>query len=255
MHITSQMNLLTAARPSLDVFDDNISKSPKQARKAKGVLAEGKRDEKQNGLDDAKEFLSTPAAVEDDGEAKEGGGFVAAGSKTEGGAEGDEQACTMVSNKKGTSSRKRCTITCCAPEGSPLIGTTFVVGPEGATIGRKPSNKIAIHGYLRPSEPLNIDSAVSAEHARIDINMATGRFYISDGTSSKPSTNGTWYRLSGPSQESAFTRLEKNMEVLIGTLTRFQVGEAMTISERDVFDETVAASAAVAAPHEHDEEK
>jgi hypothetical protein len=40
---------------------------------------------------------------------------------------------------------------------------------------------------------VNIDGAVSAEHATIEYEAETGRFFIRDGVS-KPSTNGTWIR-------------------------------------------------------------
>jgi hypothetical protein len=41
---------------------------------------------------------------------------------------------------------------------------------------------------------VNIDNAISAEHARVDMDPHNGRFYIADGTKAKPSTNGTWFR-------------------------------------------------------------
>jgi hypothetical protein len=87
---------------------------------------------------------------------------------------------------------------------------------------------------------VNIDGAVSAEHATIEYESETGRFFIRDGVS-KPSTNGTWirhvfpykftvrvnfvvmqYRISGPYQESPLLPVSGGMEFLIGTI-RFQV--------------------------------
>ena len=44
------------------------------------------------------------------------------------------------------------------------------------------------------------------------------------------STNGTWYRLSGPHQESPFHEIKAGMEVLVGTV-RFAISDSMTISE------------------------
>ena len=40
----------------------------------------------------------------------------------------------------------------------------------------------------------NVDTAISAEHARVEFDTSTGDFYICDGTVSKASTNGTWFR-------------------------------------------------------------
>jgi hypothetical protein len=63
---------------------------------------------------------------------------------------------------------------------------------------------------------------VSAEHARILFDEALGGLVIVDGSDTKPSTNGTWYRLSEPSAKSEFFAIEPKMEVLVGTV-RFQV--------------------------------
>lgn len=134
--------------------------------------------------------------------------------------------------------KRRCTLTCCAPDGSPLQGMSFAVGPEGAMMGRKHSNPIAL--YMKITDPAtgeeriaNVDTAISSEHARVEFDERTGDFTISDGTASKPSTNGTWFRLSGPHQESPPHLLQGGAEVLIGTV-RFVVKESMTISERKV---------------------
>lgn len=137
--------------------------------------------------------------------------------------------------------QRRCTLTCCAPDGSPLQGMSFVVGPEGAMMGRKQSNSIAL--LMRINDPktgeeriANVDTAISSEHARVEFDERTGNFYICDGTPTKPSTNGTWFRLSGPHQESPPHQLQGGAEVLIGTV-RFLVKESMTISERKVDDD------------------
>ena len=126
---------------------------------------------------------------------------------------------------------KHCTLTCCAPEGSPLVGRSFMIKSDGATLGRRSTNKIALCVL---GDDGVVDTAVSAEHAKIEMDHA-GRFYISDGTATKPSTNGTWLRLSGPSQESPPCRLSPGMEVLIGTV-RFQVDTCMTIFEQTIND-------------------
>ena len=134
---------------------------------------------------------------------------------------------------------KRMTLTCFQPDGSPIMGRSFVIGPEGATIGRAPDNDIPLCMELqrRPGEPQKwtaIDSAVSSVHAHITLDEETGSFYANDGSPGamgKASLNGLWFRLSGPYQESPYLPLSPEMEVLIGTV-RFKVGSNLTISER-----------------------
>ena len=134
-----------------------------------------------------------------------------------------------------------CVITCCAPDGSPLVGRSFSVGSKGGTLGRDPSCTVPLCRLADPdsnsdggsSALVKLDSAISAEHARIVMDFKNGKFYLLDGTPTKPSTNGTWFRLSGPVQESAPFRLNTSDEVLFGTL-RFLVTESMTISEQEV---------------------
>jgi len=152
----------------------------------------------------------------------------------------DEKRSSLSHHGSGSkSSLRRCTLTCCAPDGSPLQGRSFVVGPEGANLGRKQTNDICL--FIKVSEMdeltqervervVNVDTAISAEHARVEFDEKSGSFFISDGTSSKSSTNGTWYRLSGPHQESPPNAISAGSEVLIGTV-RFQVRESMTIAE------------------------
>ena len=94
------------------------------------------------------------------------------------------------------------TLTCFTPDGSPMQGRSFIIGSEGASIGRKPQSTICMcikasedPAYVAgmkndPEKLLNIDSAVSTEHARIDMDPNTGEFYVTDGTSLKASTNG-----------------------------------------------------------------
>jgi len=145
---------------------------------------------------------------------------------------------------------RRLKLTCFNPEASPMVGQTFVVGPDGATIGRQPQNDIALSVKIsRDGESqkwTSIDSAVSSVHAYITMDSNTGTFYVNDGSppadcslvkgamgDAKPSLNGTWFRLSGPHQESPSFKLTVGMELLIGTI-RFQVGEALTITETAV---------------------
>lgn len=41
---------------------------------------------------------------------------------------------------------------------------------------------------------VNVDTAISSEHATVDFDANTGQFFIFDGTTTKASTNGTWFR-------------------------------------------------------------
>ena len=87
------------------------------------------------------------------------------------------------------------------------------------------------HEDDKPEEQIvHIDSAISSEHAVVGMDESTGSFFIMDGNSNKPSTNGTWYRLSGPHQASPEYELHIGAEVLFGTV-RFQARESKTISE------------------------
>jgi len=129
---------------------------------------------------------------------------------------------------------KWCTLTCFSPDGSPFQGRSFIIGPDGTSLGRKTSNGISINFTdSDPSKKLQIDTAISAEHARIEMDSKTGKFYLHDGTITKPSTNGTWYRLSGPQQGSAMYQIEAGNEILIGNI-RFEIAEALTIGEKDI---------------------
>lgn len=158
---------------------------------------------------------------------------------------GIEQDEAPLNRRGSVRDNRKCTLTCFTPDGSPLQGVSFVVGPQGGTIGRKPTNSIALclthkapddeagDGTAQAVRVTHIDSAVSGEHARIELDQETGTFYLIDGASGKASTNGTWYRLSGPYQESPPHPLKGGMEVLIGTV-RFQISESMTIAEHNV---------------------
>ncbi len=101
-------------------------------------------------------------------------------------------------------------------------------------MGRKQTNNIPL--LTKIADPTtgeeriaNVDTAISSEHARVEFDADHGRFYICDGTISKASTNGTWFRLSGPHQESPPHLLHSGTEVLIGTI-RFQVRLSVSIS-------------------------
>lgn len=140
--------------------------------------------------------------------------------------------------KRGASFRlRRCVLTCCGPDGSPLQGKAYTVTTSGGTLGRKQTNTIATLIKIKDTRTgeekfASVDSAISSEHARIDFDPSDGHFYISDGVvPGRASTNGTWYRLSGPHQESPPHLLQAGMEVLIGNI-RFLCKETMTIAER-----------------------
>lgn len=142
---------------------------------------------------------------------------------------------------------RRCVLTCCAPDGSPLQGKSFPIGVEGACLGRKASNTIALfvkatelsmNGDGKATEKvISVDTAISSEHATVKYDIYSDSFYIADGTASKPSTNGTWFRLSGPQQPSPPYLLSPGNEVLIGTV-RFLARESITISEHGVVSAT-----------------
>jgi len=63
---------------------------------------------------------------------------------------------------------------------------------------------------------VNVDTAISSEHARVEFEPATGQFFICDGTAAKPSTNGTWYR----------SVIDINFAQLIGCTRMFAVHRA-----------------------------
>jgi hypothetical protein len=118
-----------------------------------------------------------------------------------------------------------------------LQGRSFVIGPSGGTVGRRPESTIGIFASnVQPNGEVkykNIDPAVSMDNGRIEMDPETGEFYVMDGRADKPSTNGVWYRLSGPNQESPYHVLTPSTEVYIAGLL-FQVSESMTITEREI---------------------
>jgi hypothetical protein len=74
---------------------------------------------------------------------------------------------------------RRCTITCCAPDGSPLQGKSFIIDRTGATIGRKHTNAIALFMKIIDSSGeeriANVDTAISSEHARVEFEDKSGK--------------------------------------------------------------------------------
>lgn len=160
----------------------------------------------------------------------------------------DNDNCNGPSNPSHAAARyshRRCVLTCCAPDGSPLQGHSFILGRNGAVLGRKSTCDVQLFikqfvpGTTADDKPVeqvvHVDSAISSEHARIEFDERKGAFLIVDGNETKPSTNGTWIRLSGPHQASSEHELHVGDEVLIGTV-RFQAKESKTISEYAVVD-------------------
>lgn len=156
-----------------------------------------------------------------------------------------EEAEEVYSGKYAT---RRCYLTCCAPEGSPLLGHSFVIGPRGLSIGRKPTTpySIAVSGEAWPRphgdqyqdgkrRVYNLDTHISGEHAQISLDQDSGSFSVRDGDERgrKGSTNGTWWRLSGPSQESALIAVTPGHEVLVNNI-RFSISEETTVMENQV---------------------
>ena len=60
---------------------------------------------------------------------------------------------------------------------SPLIGKSFVIGPKGATLGRRNTNDISLNLKSRADgsqDMVPVDTAVSAEHAHIVMDGSSG---------------------------------------------------------------------------------
>eukprot|EP00904_Undaria_pinnatifida_P004994 jgi/Undpi1/1624/HiC_scaffold_11.g05014.m1 len=102
---------------------------------------------------------------------------------------------------------RRVCLECFAPEGTPI---------QGATLGRRQTNTIAF-SHESNGTVMGIDASISGEHARIVYDEEGDFLHIMDGTPTKPSTNGTWFRLSGMHTESRPFPLSSGAEILIGT--------------------------------------
>ena len=121
---------------------------------------------------------------------------------------------------------------CFAPDGSPLQGSVFKIGPKGASLGRRPGNGVTFSHDV-DGESVGVDSSVSAEHARVEC-AASGAFSLRDGTpGGRASTNGTWVRLSRVHARSDAAPLETGDELLVGTI-RFHATATHTVVERDL---------------------
>ena len=58
------------------------------------------------------------------------------------------------------------------------LGRSFTVGCSGGTIGRRPTSDIGVFSQMRLADGdikhISIDNAVSADHARIQMDQTTG---------------------------------------------------------------------------------
>ena len=126
---------------------------------------------------------------------------------------------------------------CFAPDGSPLQGRVFKVGAAaGATLGRRATNAVTFTAEVG-GEPMGVDTSVSAEHARIVYSHDRHLFELRDGNANgRPSTNGTWIRLSGLHAKSAPVELQSGDELLVGTI-RFECVLQRTVVERELDDD------------------
>lgn len=120
---------------------------------------------------------------------------------------------------------------CFAPEGTPIQGHKFLISREGATLGRRQSNTVPFSHEVEGAI-MGIDSSISGEHARISYCAKEECLQLWDGTPSKPSTNGTWFRLSPMHTESEPYPIRNGAELLIGTV-RFSVTLDTMVVERD----------------------
>ncbi|KAJ1401286.1 hypothetical protein B484DRAFT_437866, partial [Ochromonadaceae sp. CCMP2298] len=68
-------------------------------------------------------------------------------------------------------------------------GQSFVIDKEGASLGRKATNSIPLLMKITTDNggerAVNVDTAISSEHARVDFDASSGSFLICDGTTAK----------------------------------------------------------------------
>jgi FHA domain len=121
---------------------------------------------------------------------------------------------------------------CFAPEGTPIQGRRYKVDREGASLGRKQSNAIAF-SHETGGQIMGIDSSISGEHARIVFNAEEDCLELFDGACGKPSTNGTWFRLSAMHERSAAHAIRDGLELLVGTV-RFSAVHEMMVVEKEL---------------------
>ncbi|CAN0400253.1 unnamed protein product [Pylaiella littoralis] len=155
----------------------------------------------------------------------------------EGGVSDDEKELeglekSFEAGVKLAKGHRRLCLECFAPEGTPIQGSRFFVGRKGATLGRRQTNTIAF-SHESGGNVMGIDASISGEHARIVYDEDGDFLHIMDGTPTKPSTNGTWFRLSGMHTESRPYPLSNGSEILIGTV-RFSVTLETMVVEKEL---------------------
>jgi hypothetical protein len=74
-----------------------------------------------------------------------------------------------------------------------IVGQSYIIDQDGAELGRGRSNTVALC-LCRGEKVVCVDDTISLQHARIEFEAASGQFFISDGTPTAPSSNGTWFR-------------------------------------------------------------
>jgi hypothetical protein len=125
---------------------------------------------------------------------------------------------------------------CTSPSGSPLEDCEFSIGHDGAVLGRRQTCDVSFTTEVE-GKIMGIDSAISMSHARIvsffDEDMQIRRFVVMDGSEERPSSNGTWLRLSPTKQESLPWPLGQGTELVIGS-SRFRVSLDATVIEKEV---------------------
>ncbi|KAG5187994.1 WD repeat, SAM and U-box domain-containing 1 [Tribonema minus] len=191
------------------------------------------------GLDAALAVEEAPGGADDDSVADTPSPAMAAESKDDGAAmamdEGDERSFGAAYEVEAKLARghRALHLECFAPEGTPIQGRQYAVGRDGATLGRKQSNSIAF-SHMANGQLMGIDSSISGEHARVEYSAARDCLLVLDGTPAKPSTNGTWFRLSQMHARSAPHALRDGMELLVGTV-RFSAAHEMMVVEVELF--------------------
>jgi len=135
--------------------------------------------------------------------------------------------------KEHTEGSAHLQLRCAAPASSPLEGKGFDVGIEGAILGRKHGIAISFTALV-DGRMLGVDSKISMVHARVvhqfDATTGANRFVVFDGSEKRPSSNGTWLRLSPTNEASKTWPLFEGTELVVGS-SRFRVGEGKTVSE------------------------
>ena len=126
-------------------------------------------------------------------------------------------------------------VRCFAPEGTPIQGCEYKINREGASLGRKTTNKISFSQDV-DGAVMGLDSSISGEHAEIVYDDEKKRILLYDGFRDKGSTNGTWLRLSAMHKQSKNHEIKDGSEILIGTV-RFHCSYEEQVVEKDIEDQ------------------